>query len=184
MTSTRSSSKTGTTDRLFKIAVVLKGIDGGVQLIGGLLLIVIPPAAITGLANAIITRDLLGDPSGTLAQHLQTAAGNFAGGGTRLFAIIYLLAHGVIKLALVWALLKRILWAFPVGVVVLGAFVVYEVWRAVHTHSITLPIFAALDVLIIVLVIREFIKLRRERGAVAAAAASADVAADDAAAGA
>jgi len=163
MASTRSPSKASTTDRLFQIAVVLKGIDGGVQLIGGLLLIVIPPAAITGLANAIITRDLLGDPGGTLAQHLQTAASNFAGGGTRLFAIIYLLAHGVIKLALVWALLKRILLAFPVGVVVLAAFVVYEVWRAVHTHSIMLPIFAALDLVIIVLVIREYFKLRRER---------------------
>jgi uncharacterized membrane protein len=154
------------TDRLFKIAVILKGIDGGVQLLGGLLLIVVPPAAITGLANAVITRDLLGDPNGTLAQHLQTAASNFAGGGeggTRLFAIIYLLAHGVIKLGLMWALLRKILIAFPIGVVVLTGFVVYEVWRAVHTHSIALPIFAALDAVIIVLVIREYLKLRRER---------------------
>ncbi len=164
MTSTRSPGKAGGSDRLFRFAIALKGIDGGVQLIGGLLLMVIPPAAITGLANTIITRDLLGDPNGTLAQHLQTAAGNFAGGGTRLFAIIYLLAHGLIKLALVWALAKRVMWAFPAGVVVLSAFVVYEVWRAVHTHSITLPIFAALDVAIIVLVIREYRKLRRERG--------------------
>jgi uncharacterized membrane protein len=156
------------TDRLFKIAVVLKGIDGGVQLLGGLLLIVVPPAAITGLANAVITRDLLGDPNGTLAQHLQTAASNFAGGGgggTRLFAIVYLLAHGVIKLGLMWALLRKILIAFPIGVVVLTGFVVYEVWRAVHTHSIALPIFAALDAVIIVLVIREYLKLRRERAA-------------------
>jgi uncharacterized membrane protein len=164
--------RSGGTDRLFRIAVILKGIDGGVQLLGGLLLIVVPPAAITGLANAIITRDLLGDPNGTLAQHLQTAAGNFAGGGdggTRLFAIVYLLAHGVIKLALVWALLRKILVAFPIGVVVLTGFVVYEVWRAVHTHSIALPIFAALDVVIIVLVIREYFKLRRERAGAATA---------------
>jgi uncharacterized membrane protein len=156
----------GATDRLFRVAVILKGIDGGVQLLGGLLLIVVPPAAITGLANAIITRDLLGDPNGTLAHHLQTAASNFAGGGeggTRLFAIVYLLAHGVIKLALVWALLKEIMIAFPIGVVVLSGFVVYEIWRAAHTHSIALPIFAALDVVIIVLVIREYFKLRRER---------------------
>jgi uncharacterized membrane protein len=163
--------RSGGTDRLFRIAVILKGIDGGVQLLGGLLLIVVPPAAITGLANAIITRDLLGDPGGTLAQHLQTAASSFAGGGgggTRLFAIIYLLAHGVIKLALVWALLRKILIAFPIGVVVLTGFVVYEVWRAAHTHSIALPIFAALDVVIIVLVIREYFKLRRERAEAAA----------------
>ncbi|HEY4458267.1 MAG TPA: DUF2127 domain-containing protein [Pseudonocardiaceae bacterium] len=169
MTDAADATKTGAaTDRLFKIAVILKGIDGGVQLLGGLLLIVVPPAAITGLANAIITRDLLGDPNGTLAHHLQTAASNFAGGGeggTRLFAIVYLLAHGVIKLGLMWALLRKILIAFPIGVVVLTGFVVYEIWRAVHTHSIALPIFAALDVVIIVLVIREYVKLRRERAA-------------------
>ena len=40
------------TDRLFRIAVILKGIDGGVQLLGGLLLIVVPPAAILALVGA------------------------------------------------------------------------------------------------------------------------------------
>jgi uncharacterized membrane protein len=54
--------------------------------------------------------------------------------------------------------------AFPIAMVVLAAFVVYEVWRAVHTHSIALPIFAAIDVVIIVLVFREYLKLRQERG--------------------
>lgn len=157
-------------DRMFAIAIALKGIDGGIQLLGGLLLASIPPTSITGLANAVITRDLVGDPNGVLAQHLQTAAGNFADGSSRWFAIGYLLAHGVIKLALVWALVKRILPAFPVAVVVLAAFVVYEVWRAVHTHSIALPIFAAIDVVIIGLVIREYVRLRRERKAEATGA--------------
>lgn len=128
-----------------------------------------PPTAVTGLANAVITRDLLGDPNGGLAHHLQTAAGQFAG-GTRTFAIVYPLAHGVIKLALVWALVKRIRPAFPVAVVVLAAFVAYEVWRAAHTHSVLLPISAALDVAIIVLIIREYRELRGERRADAAEA--------------
>jgi uncharacterized membrane protein len=151
-----------TTDRLFRVAIAIKGIDGGLQLIGALALIIVPPTVITGWANAIITRDLLGDPNGTLAGHLEKAAADFAG-GTRTFAIVYLLAHAVIKLGLVWALVKRVRAAFPVAVVVLAAFVVYEVWRAVHTHSITLPIFAALDVVIIVLIIREYRQLRAER---------------------
>jgi len=155
------------TDRMFKLAVALKGIDGGVQFLGALLLMIIPPTAISGLANDVITRDLLGDPNGTLASHLRIAATHFVDGGTRTFAIVYLLAHGVIKLALVWALLRKILWAFPVAVVVLSGFVVYEVWRAVHTHSISLPIFVALDLLIIILVIREYVKLRRERASTA-----------------
>jgi uncharacterized membrane protein len=165
MASTRPTGNTKSGDRMFLVAVAIKGIDGGLQLIGGLLLTIIPPAAITGAANVLITRDLLGDQNGVLAQHLQTAAENFANGSSRWFAIIYLLAHGVVKLALVWALVRRILPAFPVAVVVLSAFVVYEVWRAVHTHSIALPIFAAIDLAIIVLVLREYRRLRRERQA-------------------
>jgi uncharacterized membrane protein len=160
MTSTQERNNT---DRMFAIAVTLKGIDGGLQFLGALLLMVIPPTLITGIANTIITRDLLGDPSGTLSTHLAAAADHFANGSTRWFAILYLLAHGIIKLILVWALLKRVLWMFPVSMIVLAAFVVYEIWRAVHTHSIALPIFAALDIVIITLVAREYRKLRKER---------------------
>ncbi len=157
-----STVRRSNTDRMFAVAIAIKGIDGGLQFIGALLLMVIPPTLITGTANMIITRDLLGDPHGTLSTHLAEAAGHFANGSTRWFAIIYLLAHGVIKLVLVWALVKRVMWMFPVAVVVLAGFVVYEVWRAIHTHSIALPVFAAIDVVIIVLIIREYLKLRRE----------------------
>lgn len=159
---TTTNQKTAT-DRMFAVAIAIKGIDGGLQFLGALLLMVIPPTLITGVANMIITRDLLGDPNGTLSTHLAEAANHFANGSTRWFAIIYLLAHGVIKLVLVWALVKRVMWMFPVSIVVLAGFVVYEVWRALHTHSIALPFFAALDVVIIVLITREYQKLRRER---------------------
>ncbi|GDY32905.1 DUF2127 domain-containing protein [Gandjariella thermophila] len=160
---TTSTRQATTTERLFRIAVAIKGIDGGVQLVAAIVLLFIPPALVLSLAHAVITRDLLGDPSGTLAAHLLQAAGHFAGGSTRWFAIFYLLLHGIIKLGLVTALWRKIMPAYPVAVLVLAAFVVYEVIRAVHTHSIALPFFAALDVAIIVLVIREYLQLRRER---------------------
>jgi uncharacterized membrane protein len=163
MTSTQQGRGTDRTERMFKVAITIKGIDGGLQFLGALLLMVIPPTLITGIANAIITRDLLGDPHGTLSTHLATAADHFANGSSRWFAILYLLAHGVIKLALVWALVKRVMVAFPIAVLVLAAFVVYELWRATQTHSIALPIFAAIDIVIIALVIREYLKLRKER---------------------
>jgi uncharacterized membrane protein len=153
---------TTTTDKLFRIAVALKGLDGGVQLVLGIVLIFLPPTVITGLANAVVTRDLLGDPNGTLSTHLETAAHNFADGSSRTFAIGYLLLHAVIKIGLVAALLRKIVPVYPVAAVVLGAFVVYEIYRAIRTHSIALPIFAVLDIIIIVLVLREYRQLRRE----------------------
>jgi uncharacterized membrane protein len=87
----------------------------------------------------------------------------FASGGTHTFVIVFLLAHGVIKLGLVAALLRHILPVYPIAVAALAVFVVFELIRAVHTHSITLPFFAAVDVLIIVVVIREYVQLRRMR---------------------
>jgi uncharacterized membrane protein len=151
------------TEKLFRVAIALKGIDGGIQVIGALILAFVPSSAVTGFAHAVITRDLLGDPNGVLARHLQLAAENFAGGGTKTFAVVYLLAHGLIKLGLVVALARKIVWAYPIAAVVLAAFVVYEVIRAIHTHSIALPFFAALDLVIIVLVLREYRKLRAQR---------------------
>ena len=158
-------AKSTTTDKLFKIAVTLKGLDGGIQLVLGIVLVFIPPTLITGLANDIVTRDLLGDPNDTLSRHLETAAHDFADGSSHWFAIIYLLLHALIKLGLVVALLRKIVPLYPVAVVVLGAFVIYEVYRAIRTHSIALPIFALLDVIIIVLVIREYRQIRREAAA-------------------
>ncbi|KAA2262846.1 DUF2127 domain-containing protein [Solihabitans fulvus] len=162
---TESSEKLTTTDKLFRVAVAIKGLDGLIQLVLGVVLIFLPPRVITGLANSIVTRDLLGDPAGTLSKHLQEAAHNFADGSSRTFAITYLLLHAVIKILLVIALLRKIMPAYPVAVVVLGAFVVYELVRAVHTNSIALPIFAAIDIAIIVMVIREYLELRRQRAA-------------------
>lgn len=152
-----------TTEKLFDVAITIKGIDGAIQLIGAVVLAFIPPSVITGLANAIVTRDLLGDHEGTLAHHLTKAAADFAGGDTRTFALIYLFLHGLIKIALVLALLRKILPMYPVAMAVLAGFVVYELYRAVRTGSIALPIFAAIDIVIIVLVFREYRQLRRER---------------------
>jgi uncharacterized membrane protein len=56
----------------------------------------------------------------------------------------------------VWALLRKWRPAYPVAAVVLGVFVGYELLRAVHTGSLVLPFLAALDVLVIVLVLREY----------------------------
>lgn len=158
----RDQPKT-TTEKLFDVAIAVKGIDGGAQIIGAVVLAIVPPSVITGLAHTIVTRDLLGDPDGTLARHLTKSAADFAAGDTRTFALVYLLLHGLIKVGLVVALLRKIMPAYPIACALLGAFVGYEICRAARTGSIALPIFAAIDLLIIVMVLREYQQLRRER---------------------
>ncbi|MFI0465226.1 DUF2127 domain-containing protein [Saccharopolyspora sp. 5N102] len=153
-------TRTTLTDKLFRVAVLLKGLDGAVQLIAGVLLIFLSPNTITRLAHAVVTRDLLGPPAGPLAGHFEEALQHFAG-GNRTFVITYLIAHGVIKIGLVIGLLGKIMPLYPVAMAALGLFVVFEVLRAVQTKSVVLPLFTVLDVAIIVLVLREYLELRR-----------------------
>src|SRR5437016_2418999 len=122
---TASRTPVTATEKLFRIAIVLKGLDGGLQLIAGILLLFIPPRAITELAE-LVTRDLFSDPAGRLAIHLHTAAQDFASGSTHWFVITYLLLHAVIKIGLVVALLRKIMPAYPVAALALAAFVVFE----------------------------------------------------------
>jgi uncharacterized membrane protein len=160
VTDTTSSVKT--TERLFKLALLIKGIDGAAELIGAVLLALVSGDLVQRVIRHVVTHDLLGPPAATLSQHFVNGTHEFAS-GHRMFAIVYLGLHGVIKLALVGALLRKWLPAYPVAVVVLGMFVLYEIIRAVHTHSILLPFLAALDLAIIVMVIREYLMLRRQR---------------------
>src|SRR5689334_982737 len=151
-------------ERLFRIAMAFKGIDGLIELVGGIVLLLIPQAEVQKLVAAVVTRDLLGPPDGSLARHFVAGTAEFAS-GNRTFAVVYLLLHGVLKLGLVIALLRHWLPAYPVAIVVLGLFVVYEVYRATQTGSVLLPVLALVDVVVIVLVVREYRALRRKQSA-------------------
>lgn len=142
--------------------MLVKGVDGAAELLGAIALLLVSGDWMHRVVAQVLARDLLGPPDAPLARHLTGAVDDVTGGG-RTFVVVYLALHGVIKLALVWALLRRWLPAYPPAVVVLGLFVVYELVHAWHTGSVLLPVLALLDIAIIVLVVREYRLLRRER---------------------
>jgi uncharacterized membrane protein len=145
---------------LFRLAVLIKGLDGAVELVAAVVLLALSAAEVPRLVADVVTRDLLGPPDGTLARHFVAGTAEFAS-GNRTFVVVYLALHGLIKLALVVALLKRWRPAYPAAIVVLGSFVAYEIVRAVSTGSVVLPFLAAFDLAILVLVWREYKLLTR-----------------------
>jgi len=142
---------------------VIKGIDGVLELIGGGLLLVVPPSAITVLARSLTQHELSADPQDLVATHVRAAAEHLTGSaGTRRFGVLFLIGHGAIKLLLVYALVRRIRPAYPVAIMFLAAFVLYESYRFAMSSSVPLLIFAALDTGITAMVIREYLGLRRD----------------------
>jgi len=67
----------------------------------------------------------------------------------------------VVKLGLVTGLLMRKLWAYPTTMVVLGLFILYQLYRYTQTHGIALLLLTALDVVVVGLTFHEYRLMRR-----------------------
>jgi uncharacterized membrane protein len=86
-------------DQTFEVGIILKGLDGVLEVIGGLLLLVVSPATIDRVVTGLTQHELSEDPHDFLATHLLKTAHGLTGSAV-LFAAVYLLAHGVVKVIL------------------------------------------------------------------------------------
>ena len=148
---------------LFDISLWAKFVDGVLEIIGGVLLLLVNPDQINHIVRLLTQNELSEDPNDFVATHLFHAA-NHLSSGTKVFAAIFLLWHGVVKVALVWALLRKHLWAYPIAMIAFGLFVAYQIYRYAHTRSAWLLVLTALDVFVIVITWLEYNRLRRSRG--------------------
>jgi|SRR5215510_10590504 len=152
-------------DRTFEVAIILKGLDGVLEVVGGLLLLLVTPATINRIAAALTEHELSQDPHDFLATHLL----NTAHGLTRssvLFGSLYLLSHGVVKIVLVVSLLRNKLWAYPWMIAFLLLFIAYQIYRIVLVPpSLGLALLTIFDLFVVWLTYREYQKQRQRLGA-------------------
>ena len=146
--------------RAFEISVILKGLHAALELVGGILLYFISTSAIASLVAKFTQEELSQDPSDFVSNYLLHAAQNFSV-GSKSFAAFYLVSHGVIKLFLVAGLLRNKRWAYPASLVVLGLFILYQLYRFTFTHSLALIALTVFDLVVIWLIWHEY-KLIRE----------------------
>jgi uncharacterized membrane protein len=139
----------------FRAAITIKGIDGILEALGGLILWFVKPSELNRIALRFLELDLPFDRHEFLTTHLYLATTHLAS-GTKHFASLYLLTHGLIKALLVIALWFDALWAYPVTIFVFGLFCAYQVHRFLYTHSLALILITVFDVLIIALTWREY----------------------------
>jgi uncharacterized membrane protein len=146
--------------QIFQISVLLKGAHALVECIGGLVLAFVSTSTITRLVNALTQEELIEDPNDFVAAQLLSLAQNFTVSTQRFYAF-YLLSHGVIKVFLVIGLLRNKLWAYPVSLVVLGLFIVYQLYRFSYTHGFGLIVLTVFDVFVMGLIWHEYRLVRR-----------------------
>ncbi len=153
-------------DRAFRIAIVLKGLDGVLELAGGIALLFISPASINHLVRWATAHELAQDPNDLIARHLLHSASQLSRSST-LYGAIYLLLHGGAKVVLVIALLRDKLWAYPWLIGLLVVFIVYQSYRLSYRFTVGLLLLTLFDVVVTGLTWREY-QARRQDRAVAA----------------
>jgi uncharacterized membrane protein len=155
-------------DLAFLIGVALKAIDGLVEVVFGILLLVVGPAQLLHVAQALTAEELQEDPDDFTAHLVLRAASALTPSGARV-AAAYLLLHGIVKLVIVAAVIRGSARVYPWVIGALGAFLVWQVVELVIHPTVGIVVLTVLDALIIALTWREW----HERRSFAAAFRSA-----------
>lgn len=142
----------------FEVGILIKGIDGLVEIIGGFLLLLVNPARldkivafITQLELARFRHDFIAKLLFKVSQQLSIQSFHFAA--------LYLISHGLFKLFLVITLQRKKLWAYPLAIVFLLFFIIYQLFRYTHRHSIWLAVFTGFDIVVAILISIEYRRL-------------------------
>jgi uncharacterized membrane protein len=146
--------------QVFAVSVSLKGLHALFEIAAGLALYFTSTATILGWIGRYTTDELSEDPNDWVATHLLRFGQTFSVQEHDFFAF-YLLSHGIVKIILVYGLLKEKLWAYPASFVVFGAFIVYQLYRYSFTHDIALILLSIFDLFVIYLAVHEYRLLRK-----------------------
>lgn len=146
--------------QFFRLSLWLKGVHAGLEIVGGVMLIFLSPIQVTKLIVWMTQDELLEDPNDMIANYLMHIATQISISGI-LFGAFYLLSHGVFKLILIIALLKRKLWAYPWSMILFSLMIVYQVYRFSYTHSIGLLLLTIFDLIVIWLIWQEYKIVRK-----------------------
>ena len=157
-------------DKTFRIGLVLKGLDGILEIVGGVLLLFLSPQAIEHIARTLTAHELSEDPHDLIARYILHTSSHLTT-GTALFAAVYLLSHGVAKVVLVALVLRDKLWAYPWLIALLLAFIAYQLYRITAVHfSVGLTLLTIFDAVLVWLTWREYQARRTRRHPVKAPA--------------
>jgi len=141
--------------RAFLAGVMLKGIDGVLELLGGAALLLTTHPLILHTVAWLTRAELIEDPGDFVANQLVHLVQRFSV-GTQYFAGIYLIAHGLLKVGLVVGLLRGWRRSYPLALAVLMAFIGYQCYRLTQTASMLLGLLTVIDVLVALLIAREW----------------------------
>lgn len=148
-------------DKIFKTITILKGIHAIIEILLGITLLILSKEFISNVILAFVEGKFVGDPSSFIANYI-SQFGIDLSLGIKLFLSFYLLIHGVINLSLVYGIIKKPFWAYPISIVLFIGFIIYQAYSYFILPSAWLLFLTLFDILFIGLVFYEYHHLLKE----------------------
>lgn len=146
-------------DRTFQVSITLKGLDGLLEIASAFLFLSDNPVRVNSMINALTFHLLSPSQLSYLSFHLLHASQAIAGRAP-YFIFLFLLSHGVAKVGLVTALWFNRMWAYPMMILLLVAFIAYQVYVMIYNPTIFMALLTLFDVFVIWLTKEEYAKQR------------------------
>lgn len=140
---------------VYLVAIAVKGIDGVIETLLGLLIAITGPDRFYSLVLRFTTPELEENPANRTAAAVQHGAAGLAH-ASAAFTIFYLLTHGILKSGIAVNLLAGHRWIFAPACVILTGFILYMSYHITQHFSWWLFGFALFDLFTLALVINEW----------------------------
>ncbi len=146
---------------LFKWSLIIKGAISLCEVVAGIALLFIPWPVVASVVDWLRAHASSGADSIVMA-HLVKELANFTQ-ATVVFVALYFLVRGIVKLALIWQLLHNRFWAYPASLVVMGLFVLYQLYQITTGGSLLVVLLTVFDIIVLGLIWHEYRIVRRFR---------------------
>ncbi len=141
----------------YVITIAIKGIDGAIETLLGSAILISGPVRFNTFLMTLAAPELT-DPAGEhgFMRLLRDGAAQLVGTSVD-FVVLYLLLHGLLKLALALVLLTgKGRWVYPVATVILTGFIAFMSWHLAEHWSNWVLVFALFDLVTLLLVLNEW----------------------------
>jgi len=144
-----------TEHKIFQAGLYVKGIYGILESIAGIITLLVSQRTMTRLVQFIFGQELIEDPHDFFGSFFMNIASNLSV-RMHVFIGLYILVHGLVNVGMVLSLVHKKRWAYPAVGILLGIFVIYQIYTIFHTYSLLMIILTITDIIILALLKFEY----------------------------
>ncbi len=141
---------------LFEAGVFLKALNSVWEILAGIFLLTLARGALPHVVVFFGRNELLGGRGDLVFHFVNLQLAHLLLVNTRVFVGVYLLFHGIVNAFLALNLFRNRLWAYPAMIAFVSLFLLYQIYRLLHTHSGILLAVSVFDFCFIILTWNEY----------------------------